>query len=109
MLPAFLDIVVAFALFSRSAINLLMIVTIPHNTASPPICCAQAHYRPHALTPDLIIEKKSPMEEMKNATMGGRAILVRIKENVILGHVRSCIPSKQIKDKMNVFKKTTWP
>ena len=30
MPPAFLDIVVAFALFRRSAINLLIIVTILH-------------------------------------------------------------------------------
>ena len=32
MAPAFLDIVVAFALFRRSAINLPIIVTLFHNT-----------------------------------------------------------------------------
>ena len=46
----FLDIAVAFALFRRSAINLLIIVSILHNTAFPPICRAQAHYRLCALT-----------------------------------------------------------
>ena len=44
MSPAFLDIVVAFALFRRSAINLLIIVTIRYNTAFTPICRAQPHY-----------------------------------------------------------------
>ena len=42
---AFLDIVVAFALFRRSAINLLMIVTILHNPVFPRFC------RAHPLSP----------------------------------------------------------
>ena len=41
MPPAFLDIVVAFALFRRSAINLPIIVTLFHNTIlSPFLSCA---------------------------------------------------------------------
>ena len=35
MSPAFLDIVAAFALFRRSAINLLIIVILLHNTVLP--------------------------------------------------------------------------
>ena len=45
MPPAFLDIVAAFALFRRSAINLPIIVTLFHNTILPLFC------RAHPLTP----------------------------------------------------------